>query len=389
MATEPGVDAEVLDDGLWGGGASDEEPSEGAPSGQTAGDHLTSRRILAVLALVLALILVALVLYLLLLAGGGPTQQVDSDPVAGVKADAVITGPGRGKLPRFERPMGAAWSKDGERILVADAGNNRVVVFDRRGRFIREFGRFGVAKPLPGVPATWDPGELNYPTDVAVDDDDNVYVADFYNDSVSVFTEKGRFLRRFPDPGVGAGKGSSGAGGAGIAVTAVAVDGDLVYATDTYQVFVFTRDGKFVRQFGKPGAALGSLDHPNGVTVTDDGEVIVSDSNNSRLVSYSPRGQPLWKTGGRLSTGMEPESEIEFVLPRGVTSGDGTIVVSDALSHQLVVLDKSGAVTGRHGARGTEPAEFNFPNDVDWSDGRYVVADRENNRVQVVRLVPE
>jgi hypothetical protein len=36
-----------------------------------------------------------------------------------------------------------------------------------------------------------------------------------------------------------------------------------------------------------------------------------------------------------------------------------------------------------------DPGQLNFPNDVDWHNGRILVADRENNRVQVVRLVTE
>jgi hypothetical protein len=36
-----------------------------------------------------------------------------------------------------------------------------------------------------------------------------------------------------------------------------------------------------------------------------------------------------------------------------------------------------------------EPGQFNFPNDVDAAGIRLVVADKENNRVQVVELVTE
>lgn len=40
-----------------------------------------------------------------------------------------------------------------------------------------------------------------------------------------------------------------------------------------------------------------------------------------------------------------------------------------------------------YGERGVEPAQFNFPNDVDAAGNRLVVADKENNRAQLVEMV--
>ncbi|TLM98289.1 MAG: 6-bladed beta-propeller, partial [Actinobacteria bacterium] len=39
-----------------------------------------------------------------------------------------------------------------------------------------------------------------------------------------------------------------------------------------------------------------------------------------------------------------------------------------------------------YGMRGADPGQLNFPNDVSEAKERILIADRENNRVQVVRL---
>jgi DNA-binding beta-propeller fold protein YncE len=246
-----------------------------------------------------------------------------------------------------------------------------------------------VAKPLPGAKNTWSLGKLNYPIGIRVDPQDGtVYVADFHNDQIQAFTADGKALRAFPDAHKPVGKGSSGADGQGIAVTAVAVKAGKVYATDQYQVFEFDTDGKFLRQWGKPGTAPGDIDHPNGIAVAADGTVYVSDSNHARLTAFAKDGTVKWSFGklpaGEASQGVLPPLQ----LPRGAAvTADGRIIVADAFSFELVSISKDGKLNGRYGERGTAPGEFNFPNDVDSSGDRLVVADKENGRVQVLQLV--
>lgn len=358
------------------------------------GFYLTPRQAFGGLALVLALLLIGLILYLLsalqprgFVAKGGETLD-------GIKPLLAITGPGKGDKPKFDRPMGVAFGKEG-RIYVADTGNNRVVVFDRNGKYLKQFGEFGVAKPLPGIPSTWKPGRLNFPTGVATDEGGNVYVADFHNDQVQVFTSEGKFVRAFPDRAKPTGRGSSGQDGQGIAVTAVAVRGDYVYATDTYQVFVFRKTGELVRQFGMPGLGPSGLDHPNGIDVAEDGTIYVSDSNHNRVSAFSADGKPLWQLGRPAqATTATPDPNAEraengvFGLPRGLTVLDNDeLIVVDTFDFRLVRLSTDGKELARYGDRGVAPAQMNFPNAVDAQGDRLVVADKENGRAIVVRLI--
>ncbi len=363
--------------------AAGDEPAVETP--QRRGFALTPRRAFGLLAIVLALVLVGLVAYLLWFVGR-PESLVDLPAVQGVDPVWQVYGPGEGDLPLFDRPMGVA-AGNGGRIYVTDSGNNRICVFDSTGRFIKQFGTFGIAKPAAGYKATYVAGALNYPVGIDTDDDGNVYVASFYNDSVEVFDAEGEPLRRFPDPALPVGQGSSGYGGTGIAVTDVAVSGDRVYALDAYQVFVFTTEGEFVDQWGKPGTAPGDLDHPNGIAVSDDGSTVyVSDSNHARVTAFTTEGEVLWQVGD-IPEGMSDSEAGALELPRGLTVlPDGSILVADVFAFTLVRISAQGEVLGDYGERGVDPGQFNFSNDVEAFRSFVAIADKENGRLQLVRL---
>lgn len=351
------------------------------------GFHLTARQAYTALAAMLAFVLVALIIYLAYLLWPRTFVSRGGAAAFGLRPIMSISGPGRGDHPLFSEPLGAAWGPDG-RIYVADTGNNRIVVFDSQGRYVQSFGSFGIQKPLPGYAVTWQPGSLDYPSGVAVDrSTGDVYVADFYNNTIEVFDQSGKWLRRFPDPGKVIGQGGSGFGGTGIAVTDVAVLDGKVYATDTYQILVFDRWGHLLQQFGMPGLSAGGLDHPNGVAPTRDGSIYVSDSNHNRITAFSASGIPQWTAGAR-QTDLMRQTTNPFVVPRGLTVLlDGSIIVADPLGMHLVRLDSNGKVLGTYGKRGVGAAQFNFPNSVDAQGNLLLVADRGNNRVQVLELV--
>jgi DNA-binding beta-propeller fold protein YncE len=343
------------------------------------------RRRIDLLAVVLGLVLVVVIAYLVWLITRPPGSSA-VPPAAGIRSVLTIEGPGVGAKPTFNGPMGVATDRIGH-IYVADSGNDRVCVFDRQGHYLYEFGGLGVAKPLPRAQGSWKPGRFNYPVGIDVGDDDLLYVADFRNDQIQVFHLDGSFVRRFPDPLRLAGKGGSGQDGTGIAVTDVFEASDRVYATDAYQIFVFDRSGNVVRQIGRPGREQGDLDHPNGVAAGLDGTIFVSDSNHTRVSAFMPDGQVLWVTG-RIPVNSTDESKRDFGLPRGLTVlDDGTVLVADAFDHRLVRMSPEGKILGRYGDQGTTPGQFEFPNDVDTLGKYVVVADRANDRVQVVELL--
>jgi len=83
----------------------------------------------------------------------------------------------------FNKPTDMAIAPNGD-VFVSDGyGNNRVVHFDKRGKFIEAWGKLGTA-----------PGDFSIPHSIACDSKGRVYVADRNNVRVQVFNRRGRLL---------------------------------------------------------------------------------------------------------------------------------------------------------------------------------------------------
>ena len=71
-----------------------------------------------------------------------------------------------------------------------------------------------------------------------------------------------------------------------------------------------------------------------------------------------------------------------------VAAAGGDIVVVDRHGARILALDASGRLTGVGSGRGWEPGQLRFPTAIAmFSDGRLVVADQGNSRVQIFRPI--
>lgn len=89
--------------------------------------------------------------------------------------------PGKGP-GQFVVPHGIAVDKRG-RVLVADRHNNRIQIFDDKGKYLSEWG------------------ELALPTDIFIDRDQIVYVSELMPARVSIFDINGKLLARWGNEG--------------------------------------------------------------------------------------------------------------------------------------------------------------------------------------------
>ena len=81
----------------------------------------------------------------------------------------------------------------------------------------------------------------------------------------------------------------SGQGRIEYSLHAVAIDtSNLVYVSEyeNHRVTVFTSEGQFVLSFGREGQGPGRFNSPRGLAVDDSGVVYVCDSGNSRVVLF-------------------------------------------------------------------------------------------------------
>lgn len=261
----------------------------------------------------------------------------------------------------LSRPLGVAVSQWGD-IVVADSANHRIAIFDANGKLSKTLGKMGQG-----------PGEFNYPTGVAVYGG-KIYVADFYNQRVQVLDFDGEQLSVLPR-GLDLKEI-----GSGIMPVTLAVDknGNL-YVSDVSQqrILVFDDKGNFTRFIGQGGSGAGQLSYVNGIAVNvDDGEVYLSNSNNSRIDVFDLEGR---YTGQRLGP-------TQVVNPKGIVfeESTGLLYVADTLAHRILVVNREGKIVEYIGRRGLDSGQFNFPTAVTIDEGgRLYVADRENDRIQV------
>lgn len=283
--------------------------------------------------------------------GGGPEFE----------PDYAVGGFGIGR-ETFDRPVDVVEDRD-ENIYVLEQGNNRIQVLDRRGRFVKMWGSRGARPGLLDTPAAmvfdtdgnllvvdtlnhriqkFDPrasnpdtplmvlgrfgsgkGEFNKPSDVAVDRNGNIYVADTGNNRVQKFDRSGRFMVEW-------GKFAYRGRGAGID-TPVSIG----YADEGYgylyvidqagcRVDKFEADGTVSRSWDLYRKGEGAVCGPARVRVESRRyTVYIADTENGRVILFDRQGEPL----GELKGGDKP-----FRKPAGLS-------LNDVFNEVLLVAD--------------------------------------------------
>ena len=74
----------------------------------------------------------------------------------------------------------------------------------------------------------------------------------------------------------------------------------MIYLVDVMKscVYVFSREGKYERSIGEPGASFNTLSLPFGVAVDEQDRVLVVDSTGHGLLGYDKEGRFLFALGG-------------------------------------------------------------------------------------------
>jgi sugar lactone lactonase YvrE len=177
-------------------------------------------------------------------------------------------------------------------------------------------------------------------------------------------------------------------------------------------VLKFDPSGKLVKSFG-----AGLMIFPHGIHVDRDGNVWVTDGQDNRprrrpgeaadkplppapakvighqVFKFSPDGKllmTLGKQGGNQPG--QPADPASFYQPNDViTLPNGDVLVAEghsdaaATSTRIVRFNRDGKHLGQFGKYGSGPGEFIQPHSLALdSQGRLFVADRSNNRVQIV-----
>lgn len=158
------------------------------------------------------------------------------------------------------------------KVYVTDIQQAKVLVFDLTGKKLQEIGKLGVK-----------PGEFRAPNAVTVDKDGNIYVVDTGNQRVQAFDKNGKFVREI--------NGSKDGKGISLFVNprGIGVDskGNIIVVSNlTHLIYAFNKEGKQVYVFGGNGSANDKFSLPNGLYVSGNGEIIITDTGNQRVAVF-------------------------------------------------------------------------------------------------------
>ncbi len=295
------------------------------------------------------------------------------------------------ELTQLDFPRGVAL--DEQFLAVADAGNKRVLVLNglqdyQPAMVLAKANLFDFADPA-GV-------AVYRPTAGSPFNEALIYVADPERHSVYVATPRGERRAQWGD-------GNPGRADTGLAGPEdVAVDGDgNVYIADTLNNRIVRRDptGAVTAVFGGE-----RLRFPSSVTVGPDGLVYVLERGAHRLTAFSRDGQFLskWPENEGLTQVSLPMMQDQYVGPGELWAPVGLaadakylyVIENDMWRHVRVQvlqpvpgspLTADGAVVATFvDALGAGAGQVSNPRDIAAArDGRVVVADAGNNRLQL------
>jgi len=283
----------------------------------------------------------------------------------------LLTLPSEGLVPTFSiyglnEPRGVSAGPDGK-IAVSDTGAQRAYIYDSSGVLM---SRLGGDLPENRI----------FSVTGSMYEEGIVYLCDWGLKRVWMFAEDGSVIGYFPEDPIEPVYGEGGF----FPYDIDRMGDDLLVSTRT-GIFRFNEAGELIERFDQGEVADVDPNHMTGLEVDPQGEYVwVVDSLNRRIIAYDSRGNPVWSLG---RPDVNGEIVSFFGLPRDVVHTDRGILVSDAFRHELYLFDREGTLIGVYGRRGTADGEFNFPEAISVApDGLLNVADRGNDRVQVLRL---
>ncbi len=122
---------------------------------------------------------------------------------------------------------------------------------------------------------------------------------------------------------------------------------------------------------------------PHGLTVDHEGNLWLTDVGLHQVFKFTPEGKLLLTLGERAVPGNDPA---HFNLPTDVAVlRDGSFYVSDGYKNTRVMkFSSDGKFEFEWGTKGKGAGEFNLPHGIAVdAQGRVIVCDRENERLQV------
>jgi hypothetical protein len=250
-------------------------------------------------------------------------------------------------------PQGLAVNPKGDEFLVADALNDRILVFDSTGAAVFDFSL----------------GEDRHtPFGIAVDSSEEIIVGAMDLPVLWIYDYSGLFVEELPLPdGVLPGRMDVG-------------QGNNIYMVNRAgkEILYLARDGRVLAKYESPEQEC----KPSGLCLAVDNKVLLISSAGNAVNIFDQSGKLDESFGEH---GRRPE---DFSFPAAAAIDNrGGFWVADSFRHEIKHFDSKFKYIGIFGQRGTEKGEFYFPVDIKiTSEGKMAVLDKGSGRLQIFRI---
>jgi DNA-binding beta-propeller fold protein YncE len=253
---------------------------------------------------------------------------------------------------QFGQVTGVATDR-ADNVFVFHRGKKPLAVFDKAGKFLRGWGD-DLVKTAHGL---------------RIDAAGNIWTTDIGSHLVMKFDPEGKLLLTLGQKNKPGDTPDTFNKPADVAVA----PGGEFYVADGYgnsRVVKFSRDGKYLKEWGKKGKGEGEFNLPHAICLDAKGRVYVGDRENDRIQVFDADGKFLaqWRDSG---------------APFGLHLHAGRMFVADGRAHAVNVMNLDGKRLHTWGMKGTDAGQFRLPH---WvcrdSQGALYVAEVDGKRVQ-------
>ncbi len=244
----------------------------------------------------------------------------------------------------LQEPASLWFDRYRNRILVADTGNHRVMVYSTDGKELLRLGRRG---------------ELAFPFGVASDRAGNLYISEQKSGRVKVLRhydeiqqslDKKEEYINLPLEETG-GKKPAKAGRIFVGKD------DRIYMIDTanQRVLVLNPDGAFLLAFGAHGIGRGKFLRPADLCLDSAGRIYVTDPGAERVQVFTSRGKFLYRLGRDIRRVQGIDLAVGIAVDRM-----NNVWMTDRARRNLFVEDQNGNRVFQY-PEGNGPGIFSFP----------------------------
>lgn len=273
---------------------------------------------------------------------------------------------GTGSAALFGQPEGITVDADGN-IYVADMGTGTIRKITPEDVVTTLAGTAGTSGHSDG---TGSAASFDLPQGITVDTGGNLFVTDYFNDTIREITPEGVVTTLAGTAGTSGSTDSTGTAARFNSPMGIAVDaGDNVYVADmnnntirkiTSEGVVTTLAGTAGKQGHSDGTgAAASFVDPEGIAVDTSGNVYVADTFNDTIRKITPGGvvTTLAGTAGTTGSADGAGTAASFYEPEGIAvDASGNIYVADNGNSLIRKITPAGVVTTIIGAPGNATA---------------------------------